>query len=262
MDTTHKLLPISFLTIGTFLSLSLALLLPDSLPYIPLLLLLTLGAAQDLHSQKINDFITLGGTICGWGLAFFLSSPGIKSAFFGTIFCGGIGIIITLLGKLLFGKSHLVFDPPELIEINPKEKSITFQGETNPWENLFSQGNGSAHFISLPEGENPFSLQITPKALQINGVPSLKPFSGEISEISLPRDTMGWGDSKTLALIGSFLGIQGGLFTLFTGAILGALIGKFIQNTQGRIPFVPFLWAGAFLFVWQGSEILQKLGWK
>lgn len=271
MDTTDSLakpsqiLPISFLVTGTLASVALALLLPQTLPYLPLLILLTLGAAQDLHTQTVDDIITLGGIALGLALSFLPQFHGIKAALSGAIICGGAGVLITLLGKSLFGKSMLSFEPPEPIEINPLEKTITFNGETNPWENLFSQGSGTANLTVLGEsGETPLTLEITTGGIHIVARPNVpldNHFRGKILELSLPRDTMGWGDSKILALIGCFLGIQGGLFTLFSGALLGAIIGKLLQGSTGRIPFAPFLWAGAYIFVWRGLDILHLMGW-
>lgn len=74
---------------------------------------------------------------------------------------------------------------------------------------------------------------------------------------------MGGGDIKLLAMIGAAIGVKGVLFTLFSGSLLGTLggtisllLGK-TKGTQVRIPFGPFLSAGAMIYVLWGKSIIQ-----
>ena len=65
---------------------------------------------------------------------------------------------------------------------------------------------------------------------------------------------MGMGDVKLLAMMGAFMGVKGGLFTLFTGSALGTVAGLIlihckVTTRKTRIPFAPFLAAGAVITV-------------
>ncbi len=78
------------------------------------------------------------------------------------------------------------------------------------------------------------------------------------------RQGMGGGDIKLLAMIGAATGIEGVFFTLFTGSVLGtlggvatmALAGKSEKKTA-KIPFGPFLSAGALLYIFWGDPLIQ-----
>jgi leader peptidase (prepilin peptidase)/N-methyltransferase len=72
---------------------------------------------------------------------------------------------------------------------------------------------------------------------------------------------MGGGDVKLLAMIGAFLGWKGVLFTVFSGSLIGTVIGVTIMVAKGKdskyaIPFGPFLSMGALLYLFFGEEII------
>ncbi len=76
------------------------------------------------------------------------------------------------------------------------------------------------------------------------------------------QEGMGGGDIKLLAMIGAATGWQGVLFTIFFGSLLGTIAGMIIMITGAghkklRIPFGPYLSAGAAIYVFWGSQIIQ-----
>jgi len=76
------------------------------------------------------------------------------------------------------------------------------------------------------------------------------------------REGMGGGDIKLLAMIGSFAGIKGVIFSLMAGSIFGTIVGIPLMVAQGRdakyaIPFGPFLSLGALLYVFRGDMLIQ-----
>ncbi len=76
------------------------------------------------------------------------------------------------------------------------------------------------------------------------------------------QEGMGGGDIKLLAMIGAATGWQGVLFTIFFGSLLGTIAGMIIMITGAghkklRIPFGPYLSAGAAIYVFWGSSIIQ-----
>ena len=77
------------------------------------------------------------------------------------------------------------------------------------------------------------------------------------------REGMGLGDVKLMALIGAGVGWQGAVFTIFAGALYGALAGGLSMVHSGRgmktaIPFGPFLAAGAITYLMAGPELVNR----
>jgi len=76
------------------------------------------------------------------------------------------------------------------------------------------------------------------------------------------REGLGGGDIKLLAMIGSFVGLQGVIFTLFAGSLVGAVAGLLLMardKTGGAtmIPYGPFLSLGAIGYVFWGPTLIQ-----
>lgn len=76
----------------------------------------------------------------------------------------------------------------------------------------------------------------------------------------LSRGGIGGGDIKMMAMIGGFLGWKSILLTTFAGSLIGSLIGIFLMVFRGKgrktkIPFGPFLAAGAIMSLFYGQEI-------
>ena len=72
---------------------------------------------------------------------------------------------------------------------------------------------------------------------------------------------MGLGDVKLLAMIGSFIGWQGVLLTIFMSSGIGTVVGIADmlgkrKNMKMRIPFGPFLAMGAIIHLFWGSELI------
>jgi len=76
------------------------------------------------------------------------------------------------------------------------------------------------------------------------------------------REGLGFGDVKLLAMIGGLLGWQATLFSVFSGSIIGSVVGLAAMAARGRkfdleIPFGPFLAAGCLLYMFAGPELLD-----
>lgn len=77
------------------------------------------------------------------------------------------------------------------------------------------------------------------------------------------REGMGGGDIKLLAMIGSFTGLKGVIFSLIGGSIIGSLVGIPLmlikkENMKYAIPFGPFLSISAFLYLFIGNNIVPQ----
>ncbi len=78
------------------------------------------------------------------------------------------------------------------------------------------------------------------------------------------REGMGGGDIKLLAMIGSFTGFKGVLFSLIGGSIIGSLVGIPLmlmkkENMKYAIPFGPFLSLAALIFLFTGDRFMDAL---
>jgi leader peptidase (prepilin peptidase) / N-methyltransferase len=73
------------------------------------------------------------------------------------------------------------------------------------------------------------------------------------------REGMGGGDIKLLAMIGAITGINGVVFSLFIGSVIGTIVGIPLmlikkEGTKYAIPFGPFLSMSAVLYLFVGTR--------
>lgn len=76
------------------------------------------------------------------------------------------------------------------------------------------------------------------------------------------KDAMGGGDIKMMAMLGGVLGWKGVILTTFVGSLIGSVIGITLivlkgREWGGRIPFGPYLAAGALVSLLWGHELLR-----
>ncbi len=77
------------------------------------------------------------------------------------------------------------------------------------------------------------------------------------------QEGMGGGDIKLLAMIGAATGWKGVLFTTFTGSLLGTIAGIIIMiitktsDIKLKIPFGPYLSAGAVIYIFSGQKLIE-----
>jgi leader peptidase (prepilin peptidase) / N-methyltransferase len=76
------------------------------------------------------------------------------------------------------------------------------------------------------------------------------------------REGMGLGDVKMMLMAGAFLGVKRTLLTIFTGSVLGSLLGvAFIlarrKDSDYELPFGTFLGMAALLVVFFGTPVVN-----
>ncbi|HEX9078550.1 MAG TPA: A24 family peptidase [Desulfuromonadaceae bacterium] len=76
------------------------------------------------------------------------------------------------------------------------------------------------------------------------------------------KEGMGGGDIKLLAMMGAFLGWKAVPFIIFTGSLVGSVVGiamMLFQKKDARlaIPFGPYLAFGAVLYIFYGRTLIQ-----
>ncbi len=190
----------------------------------------------------------------------------------------GYGLIwaVVQLGKLAFGRKEHRFNEPlewRIHEPDPDaEPQLEIGGDVYPWSELFSRPSdrliiegesitvdGTAQGIEGPVEFYFDRMIVSAKTVPLADVQRLE---GRTQRIVQPREAMGFGDVKFVAMIGAFLGWQATLFTLVAGALAGA-VGGILQKAVGGekwskpIPFGPFLAAGALIFLFAGPGLIR-----
>jgi len=177
-------------------------------------------------------------------------------------------------GKAAFGRTKQAFDEPVKWSIgqddDEDEPTIDINGEKQPWTDVFFRStdrmivdvtelriNGDSYDVDqlvvwhdrFVAGDQEFPLEDVERA------------EGECVKVVIPREAMGFGDVKFIAMIGAFLGWQAVLMSVFVGSILGAVLGLFQKivlrdSWLQPLPFGPYLAVGAFVWMFYGKTIL------
>lgn len=82
-----------------------------------------------------------------------------------------------------------------------------------------------------------------------------------LGETVFRKPALGGGDIKLMAMIGALLGWKGVILTTFAGSLIGSLAGFMLIMAKGktwgsRLPFGPFLAAGAVISLFWGQDVL------
>ena len=243
--------------------------------------LLVVGTFVDLEHLIIPDEVTMGGAIAGILCSTLWPALHLKESFWmGSLLsligaASGYGLLwaVVELGRLAFGRRRIRFDrPAELCWIRNKDTArLLLEGEETEWAELFVRGTErlrmrvqSALVDGQPAEEGEWiwefeKLHIGKRSLDLN---TLERIDLTVSEIIIPREVMGFGDVKFLGAIGAFLGWEAVLFTLTAASLGGVLLGTtatFLGRREfsSKIPFGPYLAAGAFLWVMAGPALLN-----
>jgi len=83
-----------------------------------------------------------------------------------------------------------------------------------------------------------------------------------IGSVIFKKEAMGLGDVKLVGLFGAFLGYKYALLSIFLSSIIGSIFGIGMilfgkAKLQTRIPFGPYLAAGAFLSLFYGDILID-----
>ncbi len=130
--------------------------------------------------------------------------------------------------------------------------------------------------IDLPEPSQAAFPVVTPIALAVRGnelslngqtlpLANLRHFRGSVTEWEIPREVMGFGDVKMMAMLGALLGLKAAIFILMLAALGGCFTGlvRLVLNPESRhrpIPFGPFLSLGTLVWIFMGPELVQWYG--
>lgn len=252
-----------------------------ALPYWIMVGLFVVATFIDFEHFIIPDEITIGGTVVGVLLSFAIPTlHGQDSTLAGGIWSlvgAGVGFgalwLVTRLGKLAFGRKRLVFEKAAPLSwIRRGEEADMVVGEEKMlWSDFFYRGNEQVLFTcpSLDIDGDRFEnvavrcecdwLHLGERKWELVKVDEIK---GEVTEVTFPREAMGFGDVKFIACIGAFLGWQGVAFTIMSASTIGAVVGLLTisigrRDWSAKIPFGPYLALGALIWLFTGPELVK-----
>lgn len=252
-----------------------------ALPFWIFVSLLIVATFIDFEHFIIPDEITWGGTIAGILLSFAIPPlMGEKSPLMSGVWsiAGAAAGYFTLwavveLGKKAFGKKRIAFEKAEAFTWTRKgdDAELKVGEEMQLWSEFFARETDRL-LMQCPRAEisgetfENVTLEFHYDRLQIGErkweLIKLDSLSGTVTEITIPREAMGFGDVKFIAAIGAFLGWKAVFFTILcastTGAVIGLLtiaIGK--REWSAKIPFGPYLALGALVWLFAGTQIVE-----
>jgi leader peptidase (prepilin peptidase)/N-methyltransferase len=237
----------------------------------------------DFDHFIIPDSITIGGTAVGILASFAIPAlhgetiwwKGGLEGITGAIVGFALIWLVVLMGKLAFGKIKHEFEEPTGFEISQPggdEAPILIRlGEHEyEWGDVFFRKWDRLEMdvkeLAFNDETREFkeSFVVLGDGFELDGerveLDSVKKVSGKITRAVVPREAMGFGDVKFVAMIGAFLGWQCTIFVLFAASIIGAIVGlsqKFLAREEWSrpLPFGPYLALGAFIWIFTGPAI-------
>jgi leader peptidase (prepilin peptidase)/N-methyltransferase len=273
---------VELLTAGLFLSLWLKFGFPLGIAYFSFAALLLAATFIDLEHFIIPDEITLGGTALGILLSAVLPElmvtsshvAGFAFSILGAVTGFSVVFLIVELGKLAFGKIRHRFPEPEEFEWSRVGESATLRigNDSMVWGEIFSRQKDKLTLVL--EGDldiDGAKIQLTDLEFshdrllfqsETRNLMEISKIQGRATSVVIPREAMGFGDVKFMACIGAFLGWEGVLFTLFAGSAVGSVVGLagfFLARDRSgvRLPFGPFLAAGALIWLFGGQRLFE-----
>jgi leader peptidase (prepilin peptidase)/N-methyltransferase len=249
-------------------------------PYWILVALFVVATFIDLEHYIIPDEITWGGAVAGVLLSLAIPTlHGVSSNLLGGAWAlvgaaVGYGLLwaVVELGKKAFGKKRLTFATAEKFTWTRQNDDAEFVvGEDKDlWSEHFARDSDRL-LMTCPEVEidgerfENAALEFHYDRLQIGGrkweLIKIATIRGTVSEVTIPREAMGFGDVKFMACIGAFLGWKAVLFTVMAGSTFGAVVGLLTvaigkREWSAKIPFGPYLALGALLWLFYGPALL------
>ncbi|WP_038169345.1 prepilin peptidase [Verrucomicrobium sp. BvORR106] len=254
--------------------------------------LLVAGTFIDLDHFLLPHEITFGGLAVGLGgsalLPELLHEPARGRGFLASVAGACVGALliwlVIQLGKLAFGRLSKQFKEPQAWSVTQptEDQSPEFAvgDETLSWEDIFFRPTDQllltcAELSINDQHHGPCELKIWRDRLEVQprdhpdtiqqSLESVTILKGQCTKVVIPREAMGYGDLFLLAMIGSFLGWQGALFTLVGGSFLGSaipLLGAAIFRSKewsSKIPFGPYLAAAALIWLFFRAWLLDVL---
>lgn len=236
--------------------------------------LLVAGTFIDLEHMILPDSLTLGGAVTGVILSTLVEGlqtgatweERLRSSLFGA----GVGFAVLFAvveaGKLAFGRKRIAFDPAEEFTLTgtDEEPRLKFGDEELELAEMFYRPTDVLELHGTGGESWRFNMEGAERDGQKSSYAEALGWSGTVSSAVIPREAMGFGDVKFMLTLGAFLGWGGALFSIAAGSVIGAAAGIALLlarklESAGRIPFGPYLAAGALLWLAAGPGVVRLL---
>lgn len=278
IDIEHLIIPDRLTFTGITAAFIFAIAFPatrmtPSLPGLP-------GADQLILGWLLEKIPVAAGRGLGrvpWGLA-------ICDAATGAVFGYGLLWLVREAGKRLWGRRY--FRAAAALDLSMDSCRLNIPGVySGPWELLFQRRKDrfQAWFSDgilctrtddsapvehvLKDGSE---LMVCRNGIRIDDqtcpLEKVVSCTGRMTRCILPREVMGRGDLKLLAMIGAFLGADSCIFVLLFSSLSGSLWGvirTFVRPglRQIPLPFGPFLAFGTMFWILLGSDFITWYGY-
>ncbi len=229
----------------------------------------------DFEHFIIPDEITFGGVFVGLIASFCVpalqnttsSGQSLAASFIGALFGAGVVYAILRLGKLFFGVRRVRFEPAARVYFT--ESAVVLPGEEISYQDLLYRASDTiklnASVVELCDRcYRNVSVRLSSTKLII-GEEELDPntvahLEVTTDELQLPREAMGLGDVKFMAMIGAFLGWQAIIFSLMFSSIIGSAVGVGLilarkHEWSSRLPYGPYIAVAAAMWVFGGAHL-------
>lgn len=241
----------------------------------------------DFEHFIIPDELTKGGMVMG--VVFSVALPQLHGVFLGqtvshaqALWFSVLGMAVgsavvyavVRLGKAMFGKQTYNSDVPVTVSFCTDYMCLGGEpGEEDtliPFEDVFYRKGDTvtlhAEHVELVDvcywdkavALNAETLTIGEMDFPAADVPHLEVLT---SEVTIPREAMGFGDVKFMAAIGAFLGWQATLFGLMASAMVGAVVGSLMmllrRDKANIIPYGPYIALAAVGWIFGGYALWQ-----
>lgn len=258
---------------------------PEAVALSVLFVLCVVTVFVDLEHYIIPDQVTLGGIPLG--LAAAALAPGLlgRATWWEGMIASAIGAVVGFavmwaiveLGKKMFGRKEVAFDEAVPWSLREGEESpdLILDGEVTPWEDLFARPSDRLLLDTTLLEINGDRIETDQLAIlwdrlewqekegqEAAGMPleKVKSIGGRTTRAVIPREAMGLGDVKFMAMAGAFSGAIGVAFTLFAACLLGSVFGLTAILLRRRqwstlIPFGPWLVVGLWIWLLKGEAI-------
>lgn len=234
--------------------------------------LLIAGTFIDLEHMILPDSLTLGGAVAGVVLGMLV--PGLlpgeswEERLRVSLFGAGVGFAVLFavveLGKLAFGRKRFNLDAPEpfMISVSGGAPHLKLGDEDWELDDVFYRPSDVLELHLEDGGCWRLRHDGVVRDGQSATYTEADGWGGTACAVVVPREAMGFGDVKFMLTLGAFLGAPGALFSIVAGSCVGAVFGIVLLVARrlgeaGRIPFGPYLAAGAMLWIAGGPEFMR-----
>lgn len=252
--------------------------------------LLIAGTFIDIEHFLLPAEITFWGTVAGLLASLWIPGlqgedvwwrGGLMALASAAVGFGGLRLVVEL-GKLAFGRKKIVFEKPEAWSVTQPDESeppiVTMGEDRIEWVDLFGMQRPTDRLVvsspSLRVNDRMFSdvtVELYVETMKVKKpagelveefhLESVTKLEGTATGVMIPREAMGLGDVHFMMMIGAFLGWKAVLFTIFAASVLGTVIATLTRLTGraqwgAKLPFGPYLAAGAAIWVFYGPQLL------